>query len=65
MRWVADSGTGHSDHREFNLAGLAAAKLGVPEEPLRHTAGDVAGRLHPRTFPRVRRLVERLLAATP
>ena len=64
VRWVADSGTGHSDHREFNLAGLPAAKLGVPEEPLRHTAGDVASRLEPRTFPRVRRLAERLLAAT-
>jgi Zn-dependent M28 family amino/carboxypeptidase len=62
VRWVADTGTGNSDHREFNLAGLPAAKLGVPDEPLRHTARDTVGRLHASTFPRVRRLVERLLA---
>jgi hypothetical protein len=63
VRWVADSGTGNSDHREFTLARLPAAKLGVPDEPLRHTARDTARRLQPRTFPRVRRLVERLLGA--
>jgi aminopeptidase YwaD len=61
VRWLADEGTGNSDHREFGLAGLTAAKLGVPDNPLRHTAADVAGRLTPRTFPRVRRLLEALL----
>ena len=35
VRWVADSGTGNSDHREFALAGLPAAKLGVPDDPCR------------------------------
>ncbi len=61
LRWVADEGTGNSDHREFGLAGFTAAKLGVPDNPLRHTASDVASRLQPRTFPRVRRLLEALL----
>jgi hypothetical protein len=35
----------------------------VPDDPIRHTAGDVAGRLHEPTFPRVRRLLEALLQA--
>jgi len=64
VRWVADEGTGNSDHREFGLAGLTAAKLGVPDNPQRHTAADVAGRLQEGTFPRVGRLLERLLART-
>jgi aminopeptidase YwaD len=63
VRWVADGGTGNSDHREFGLAGLTAAKFGVPDDPIRHTAGDVADRLREGTFPRVRRLVEALLQA--
>ncbi len=62
-RWVADVGSGNSDHREFGLAGLTAAKLGVPDNPLRHTAADTAGRLREATFPRVRRLLEALLQA--
>ena len=61
VRWVADSGTGNSDHREFALAGLPAAKLGVPDDPLRHTAADTPSRLQPRAFVRVRAIVERLL----
>ena len=61
VRWVADGGEGNSDHREFTLAGLVAAKLGVPDNPARHTAADVASRLQPRTFPRVRRLLAALL----
>jgi hypothetical protein len=60
-RWQRDSGTGNSDHREFQLAGLPAAKLGVPGNPCRHEPCDVASRLTASTFPRVRRLVERLL----
>jgi aminopeptidase YwaD len=63
VRWVADEGTGNSDHREFSLAGFTAAKLGVPDNPLRHTAADKARRLQERTFPRVRRLLEALLQA--
>jgi hypothetical protein len=61
VRWVADEGTGNSDHREFGLAGFTAAKLGVPDNPRRHTAADRVGRLQPKTFPRVRRLLERLV----
>jgi aminopeptidase YwaD len=63
VRWVADEGTGNSDHREFGLAGLTAGKLGVPDNPLRHTAADRAGRLQEGTFPRVRTLLEQLLRA--
>jgi aminopeptidase YwaD len=63
VRWVADTGEGNSDHREFGLAGFTAAKLGVPDNPLRHTAADVAGRLQEGTFPRVRRLLEALIQA--
>jgi aminopeptidase YwaD len=63
VRWVADEGSGNSDHREFGLAGLTAGKLGVPDNPLRHTAADRAGRLQEGTFPRVRRLLEQLLQA--
>jgi len=62
VRWVKDSGTGNSDHREFALAGLPAAKLGVPDDPCRHTTCDRPGRLQPGTFPLVRGVVERLLS---
>jgi aminopeptidase YwaD len=61
VRWVKDAGSGNSDHREFTLAGLPAAKLGVPDEPCRHTACDTPDRLQPRAFKRVRAIVERLL----
>jgi Zn-dependent M28 family amino/carboxypeptidase len=61
VRWVRDSGSGNSDHREFALAGLPAAKLGVPDDPLRHTAADTPARLQPRAFTKVRAIVERLL----
>ena len=63
VSWVGEDGAagGNSDHREFNLAGHTAAKLGVPDNPLRHTAADRAHRLQNGTFPRVRRLVENLL----
>ena len=61
VRWVPDSGAGNSDHREFALAGLPAAKLGVPDDPLRHTAADAPSRLQPGAFRQVRAIVERLL----
>jgi aminopeptidase YwaD len=59
--WVADAGGGNSDHREFGLAGLTAAKLGVPDNPVRHTAADRARRLQAGTLARVRRLLETLI----
>lgn len=57
----ASASRGMSDHREFQMAGLPAAKLGVASAPCRHTACDTASRLHASTFPRVRRLVARLI----
>jgi hypothetical protein len=62
VRWVKDFGTGNSDHREFALAGLPAAKLGVPDDPCRHTACDRPSRLQAGTFSLVRGVVERLLS---
>jgi peptidase M28-like protein len=60
-RWVRDDGTGNSDHREFQLAGFPAAKLGQPDNPCRHEPCDRPSLLQPGTFPLVRRAVERLL----
>ena len=60
--WRRDSGTGNSDHREFELAGLRGVKLGVLENPCRHTACDTPGRLQRRAFARVQRVVEAVLA---
>ena len=62
VRWRRDVGEGNSDHREFELAGLPAAKLGVPANPCRHEPCDTAGTLTTSTFTKVRRLLERLLA---
>ena len=59
--WVRDSNSGNSDHREFQLAGLPAAKLGQPDNPCRHEPCDRAGLLQPGTFSLVREAVERLL----
>lgn len=57
----ASPSRGMSDHREFQMAGLPAAKLGVAAAPCRHTGCDRASRLTASTFPRVRRLVENLI----
>jgi aminopeptidase YwaD len=64
VSWVRDSGSGNSDHREFELLGLPAAKLGVGAggEPCRHSSCDRAGRLDPRSLTLAQRLVERALA---
>lgn len=65
VRWQHDPGAGNSDHREFQLMGLPAAKLGPRgNEPCRHTACDRASRLQPGAFRRVRKAVERALGAT-
>ena len=63
VRWVRDEGSGNSDHREFQISGLPAAKLGVGArgEPCRHMPCDRAGRLQPRALRRARDLVERAL----
>jgi Zn-dependent M28 family amino/carboxypeptidase len=61
VSWVRDESSGNSDHREFELLGLPAAKLGVGAggEPCRHTACDRPSRLDPNSL----RLARRLTAA--
>ena len=61
VTWLRDSATGNSDHRELALAGAPAAKLGVPDEPCRHTACDTPDRLQRGAFARVLRVVWPLL----
>ena len=63
VAFVRDKGTGNSDHREFNLLGMPAAKLGVGAggEPCRHMACDRPGRLRPHSLRLARRIVERAL----
>ena len=56
VRWVRDpTGEGNSDHRELARAGAPAAKLGVVDEPCRHTACDTPDRLERGAFTRVLR----------
>ena len=54
MRFAPDSGTGNSDHREFELSGLPGAKLGPwnGAEQCRHTACDTWDRLDRATLNR-------------
>jgi len=63
VSWVRDSGSGNSDHREFELLGMPGAKLGVGSggEPCRHIPCDRSGRLDPRSLQLARRLAERAL----
>ena len=61
VTWLRDSATGNSDHRELALAGAPATKLGVPDEPVRHTARDTPDRLQRGAFARVLRVVWPLL----
>jgi aminopeptidase YwaD len=60
ISWVRDEGTGNSDHREFELLGLAAMKLGVGAggEPCRHLPCDRPNRLDPVSLRLARRVVE-------
>jgi aminopeptidase YwaD len=57
VTWLRDSATGNSDHRELALAGAPATKLGVPDEPVRHTARDTPDRLQRGAFARVLRVI--------
>jgi hypothetical protein len=59
--WVRDESTGNSDHREFQLAGLPAAKLGQPDNPCRHMPCDRPRLLQPATFRLVRRAAARVV----
>jgi len=64
VTWMRDESTGNSDHREFELAGLPAMKLGVGAggEPCRHSPCDTPDRLDPVSLRLARRLVEAALA---
>jgi Zn-dependent M28 family amino/carboxypeptidase len=59
MDWQRDTGTGNSDHREFELAGMRGVKLGVVDNPCRHTACDTPDRLRRGAFRAALRVVER------
>ena len=56
--WQRDDGWGHSDHREFQMAGVPGVKLGVLDNTCRHTACDTPDRLQRAAFRRVQRVVE-------
>jgi aminopeptidase YwaD len=64
VRWVRDSGSGNSDHREFELLGLPGAKLGVGArgERCRHRPCDTAGRLRRASLAAAQRALEAALA---
>jgi aminopeptidase YwaD len=63
VSWVRDESSGNSDHREFQLLGLPAAKLGVGAggEPCRHSPCDRPSRLDPRSLVLARRMTARAL----
>src|SRR3954447_9235827 len=63
VRWVRDEGTGNSDEREFNLAGLGAAVLEGwhAQEPCRELPCDRPGRLHKRSLNRALNLAEEVV----
>ncbi len=60
VRWVRDAGTGNSDEREFNLAGLGAAVLEGwhANEPCRELACDKPGRLQKHSLNRALGIAE-------
>jgi Peptidase family M28 len=64
VRWARDSGSGNSDHREFELAGLPGAVLEVWKgtDPCHHQRCDRSGRLQKPALNRVLRLASHLLA---
>ena len=65
VSWVRDESTGNSDHREFQLLGLPAAKLGVGAggEPCRHMRCDRPSRLERNPLTAARRMVAEALRA--
>ena len=65
VSWVRDESTGNSDHREFELIGLPAAKLGVGAggEPCRHMACDRPARLDPKSLLLARKMSAEALRA--
>ena len=65
VSWVRDEESGNSDHREFQLLGLPAAKLGVGAggEPCRHMRCDTGARLQRKPLTAARRMVAEALRA--
>jgi peptidase M28-like protein len=65
VRWVRDESSGNSDHREFQLLGLPAAKLGVGAggEPCRELPCDRPSRLDPKSLVLARRMTAEALRA--
>ena len=64
VRFMPDAGTGNSDHREFELAGLAGAKLGVwgGTDRCRHRACDTWRRLDRHALDGALAIAERLVS---
>ena len=60
LRFDPDSGTGNSDHREFELAGLPGLVIHLWHglEPCYHSACDTWPRLQRRSLRRVQRVAE-------
>jgi hypothetical protein len=61
LDWRRDEGGGNSDHRELELAGRPAMKLGGLDNPCRHSACDTPQRLRKGAFRAVLRLLARVL----
>jgi Peptidase family M28 len=63
VRWARDSGSGNSDHREFELAGLPATVIQVWRgmDACHHEGCDRPGRLQKPALRRVQSVVESLL----
>jgi hypothetical protein len=65
VRWAHDSGSGNSDHREFELAGLPGAALETwkGRDACHHEACDRAGRLQKPALNRALRVAEEVVSA--
>jgi hypothetical protein len=63
VQWVRDEGSGNSDEREFNLAGMGAAVLEGwhAREPCRELPCDRPGRLQKRSLNRALRITEEVV----
>jgi hypothetical protein len=63
LRWAPDSGTGNSDHREFELAGMPGLVMELWHglEPCYHSACDTWRRLKRRSLGRAQRVAEEVL----
>jgi aminopeptidase YwaD len=63
LTWVRDSGSGNSDHREFQLAGLPAVSIEIFRgfDVCNEQACDTWRRISSRSLARVQRVAERVL----